>query len=79
MGEGTVYRGSNRQYYGDVDVWERLEAETWIPCFWDVTSGEEWVKTREEQLLTLVPLSQSEVPEEVDIECVAAGLTTDPG
>ena len=57
MGGGTVYQGSNGRYYGDVDVWERLEAETWIPCFWDVTSGEEGVKTREEQLLALIPLS----------------------
>jgi hypothetical protein len=78
MGGGTVYRGSNGRYYGDVDVWERLEAETWVPCFWDVTSGNEWMKTQGQELLALIPIARSEVPDEVDTECVAAGLTTDP-
>jgi len=78
MGGGTVYRGSDGTYYGDADVWERLEAETWTPCCWDVMSGVEWMETQSEELLALLPIARSEVPEEVDVVCVAAGLTTHP-
>lgn len=79
MGGGTVYRCSNGRYYGDVNVWERLEAERWTPCFWDVESGHEWVETRTEEVLALTPISRDELPEEVEPECVAAGLAIDSG
>ena len=71
----TVYRGSDGEYYGDADIWERFEAEDWTPCCWDVESGCEWVGARDGELLALEPVSRSDVPSEIDLERVAEGLS----
>lgn len=51
----AVYVGSDGNYYGEVDVWERLEAGDWTPFAWDRESGVEWVETDDQQLLVLTP------------------------
>jgi hypothetical protein len=78
MERNTVYRCSDGCYYGDVDVWERLESGEWTPCCWDTDSGMEWMETQDGELLVLEPTSQSALPERVQTECVAGG-TVVPG
>lgn len=72
---GTIYRGSDGQYYGDVDLWKRFEPGIWIPCCWDEESGTEWVETEAGDLLVLIPTSRATIPYQVQIEQVAAGLS----
>ncbi|SFK75599.1 hypothetical protein SAMN04487950_0934 [Halogranum rubrum] len=74
-GGGTVYRCSDGRYYGDVDVWYHLESEAWTPCCWNSDSMTEWVETQEGELLVLVPIIHSSLPEQVQIEHTAAGTS----
>lgn len=71
---GTVYRGSDGRFYGDVDIWDRLESSTWVPCCWDEQSGVEWVETMDEQLLALVPTAQQALPEETQVVNTGGGI-----
>ncbi|SEO93488.1 hypothetical protein SAMN04487948_10867 [Halogranum amylolyticum] len=71
----TVYKCSNGRYYGDTDVWTRLESGAWKPFCWDTESGEEWVETQQEETLLLVPIPHSSLPEEVETERVSAGIS----
>nr|WP_244531654.1 hypothetical protein [Halogranum amylolyticum] len=73
MTTNTVYRSSDGDYYGDVEIWERLESGTWTPCCWDTESGKEWMETRDGELLILEPISQNELPESVQTERVTTG------
>lgn len=57
-----VYRGSDGRYYGNVDVWERLERGDWAPCCWDSDSGTEWIETADGSLLTLTPSTPAALP-----------------
>lgn len=79
MGEGTVYRCSDGRYYGDVDVWQKLESGAWTPCCWDAESGKEWMSTRQEELLLLVPAARSSLPDRTRVEHVATGLSIAAG
>lgn len=71
---GTIYECSNGGYYGDRDVWKRLEAETWNVCCWDETSGTEWVETEDGELVVLTPISRNDLPNWVQVERAADGL-----
>ncbi|MCU4719089.1 hypothetical protein [Halapricum hydrolyticum] len=73
----AVYVGSDGNYYGEADIWERFETGCWAPFAWDSESGEEWVETDEQQLLVLTPTSPEELPQRVDIERTEAGLSID--
>ncbi|SEO83229.1 hypothetical protein SAMN04487948_105378 [Halogranum amylolyticum] len=73
MGEGNIYRGSDGRYYGDVDIWERFESGAWTPCVWDTESGVEWVETEDEELLSLVPLSERP-SSDPSVEQICGGL-----
>lgn len=72
--EGNVYWCSNGQYYGDVDLWERLEAGEWKPCAWDEDSGTEWVYTSTDDMLSLTPVSPSELPPGQTVTETSGGL-----
>jgi hypothetical protein len=67
MGNGKLYRSSDGRYFGSADLWERLEAGDWTPCCWDEETGEEWVETRDGELLALQPISPQAVPDRVEI------------
>lgn len=73
MMERSIYRCSDGQYYGDVDLWERFESGEWTPHCWDSESGSEWVETRDEELLILEPISRTSLPDHVQTESVATG------
>jgi hypothetical protein len=75
MAEETIYECSDGSYYGDVDIWERFESGVWAPCCWDEDSGTEWVETRSDELLVLTPVPLSSVPDHIQIERVATGLS----
>lgn len=70
----TVYRGSDGRFYGDVDIWDRLESRTWAPCCWDEQTGVEWVETKDEQLLVLIPTAQSALPAKIQAERIGGGI-----
>ena len=72
--EGTVYRCSNGRLYGDGDLWERFERGTWAPCCWDVDSGTEWVYTTDDELLTLSPIPDVELPPELTLVASNGGV-----
>lgn len=71
---GTVYEGSDGRYYTDVQLWERLESEAWVPFCWDPETGEEWVETPAGELLALTPVPESELPDDVELESHPRGL-----
>lgn len=73
MKTNTVYSCSDGEYYGDVDMWERLESGTWTPCCWDTESGKEWMETRDGELLILEPISRDDLPGSVQTERVTTG------
>lgn len=75
VGAKTIYRCCDGRYYGDVDVWERLESNVWTPCCWDAGSGTEWMETRAGDLLTLTPVPREALPAWLRTERVAAGLS----
>lgn len=75
MVSDTIYRCSDGNYYGGVDLWSRFESGVWKPCWWDTNSMEEWVETHRGELLVLVPISRSSLPEEVQTECVTGGIS----
>jgi hypothetical protein len=68
MGNGKLYRSSDGRYFGDADIWERLESGEWKPCCWDEETGEEWVETRNGELLELQPIPSQAVPDWIDID-----------
>lgn len=74
-GRGTVYRCSDGRYYGDVDVWNHLESGAWTPCCWDTNCMKEWVETQRRELLVLIPVPRSSLPEQVRIEHTPAGIS----
>ena len=63
MGDGTVYKSSKGEYFGDADVWDRLESGLWEPCCWCKETGKEWVETQQGDLLLLIPISRHAVPD----------------
>lgn len=65
---GSVYEGSDGRYYTEVELWERLESETWVPFAWDPETGQEWVETPAGDLLALTPVPESELPDSVELE-----------
>ena len=69
------YKCSDGCYYGDVEVWERLESGTWTASCWDTESGTEWMETEDDELLVLEPISRSDLPEEVSTERIAGGTS----
>lgn len=75
MATDTVYRGSDGNYYGDADIWERFEAGDWTPCCWDADSGAEWVETDSGGLLALEPIPRRKLPGDVAIERVGGGCS----
>lgn len=74
---GTIYRCTDGSYYGDVDVWSRLESGVWRTCCWDDETGEEWVENRDGALLMLEPISRDTVPDETDVDHVGDGISID--
>lgn len=68
MGDVTVYQCSDGNYYTGEQLWARLESETWQPCCWDPDDGREWVRTADDDLLALVPVSTGALPAGVSIE-----------
>lgn len=72
-----IYECSDGNYYGDADIWARFEAGEWTPVNWDDESGTEWVETEDGEMLTLEPVAQSELPQNVAVEPVAAGVTVE--
>ncbi len=75
MVTNSVYRGSDGRYYGDVDIWERLESGAWRPCCWDTESGDEWMGTSEGDLLALSPVAWETLPLRVRTERVEDGVS----
>lgn len=73
MGNDTIYHGSDGQYYGEVDVWERFESGEWSPVCWDERSGEEWVETTDGDLLALAPVPTTDSPEWLEVEITPVG------
>lgn len=80
MAGSTIYECSDGAYYGDADLWERLESGTWTSCCWDEDSGAEWVETANNELLALNPISKHDLPDWVQVKPVTAGVsvTIDP-
>lgn len=74
MRGGAVYICSDGRYVGDADVWERFESSAWKPCCWDAETGYEWVETEEGELLLLVPVSPSFLPDWMAVEEDADGI-----
>lgn len=74
MGDGTIYRGSDGQYYGDVDLWERFESGVWTPQCWNTETGREWVETEDNEVLCLTPIARRNVAEETHLERVCGGI-----
>lgn len=69
----TVYQCSDGSYYGDAQVWQRLESGQWTPCCWDADTGREWVENEAEELLLLEPVARSELPVGVQTESASTG------
>jgi hypothetical protein len=78
MSVRTVYQCSDGRYYGDVDIWERLESGTWRPFCWDEETGEEWVISRDGELLALEPVDRESVSDR-RLRRVAAGVSVEAG
>lgn len=74
MRRGAVYICSDGRYVGDADVWERFESEVWRPCCWDTETGYEWVETNDGELLLLVPVARSFLPDWMHVEQDADGI-----
>ncbi|SEP18577.1 hypothetical protein SAMN04487948_11953 [Halogranum amylolyticum] len=74
MGVGTIYRGSDGEYYGDVDLWERFESGVWTPQCWNTETGREWVETQDDEVLCLTPIARRSVAEETHLERVCGGI-----
>ena len=75
-GSGKVlYAGSDGDYYGEVDIWERFEADRWVPFAWDPDSGAEWVETEDQELLELTPVTSGELPQNVAIVRTESGIS----
>lgn len=74
MRGGAVYISSDGRYMGDADVWEQFESEAWKPCCWDTETGYEWVETEEGELLLLVPVATSFLPDGMTVEENADGI-----
>lgn len=72
--DSEIYEGSDGQYYGNVDIWQRLEAEEWRPIDWDRESGMEVVKTIDGKLLELEPVSESSLPKDVELVETEVGV-----
>jgi len=72
--DNTLYECSNGEYYGNADIWERLEAGQWTPVDWDDDSGTEWVENQDGDVLRLDPVSEDSLPAEAAIVETAAGL-----
>jgi hypothetical protein len=78
MKTSSVYRCSDGHYYGDAEIWERLESGTWTPCCWDTASGTEWMETETGELLVLEPIARSALPDGMSTERVTAGTAVKP-
>jgi hypothetical protein len=76
MGNGSLYRSSDGRYFGDADVWERFETGDWTPCCWDTETGEEWIETRDGDVLRLRPVPAHVVPDWVEVDRDADGVRT---
>ncbi len=76
--EGNVYRCSDGQFYGDVDLWERLEGGEWSTCCWDEASGTEWVYSSDDELLSLTPVAPSDLPTGLTLTSTEAGVRVEP-
>lgn len=76
MGDRTVYLSSEGEFFGDAEVWERLESGVWIPRCWDTETGREWVETQNGDLLLLIPVSRHALPDGIDARHDADGVRT---
>lgn len=68
MCDGTIYQSNAGEYFGDAEVWERLESGVWEPFCWDVETGVEGVQTATHDLLILVPISPDALPEGIHVK-----------
>lgn len=55
----TIYVCSDGSYYTSTQLWEQFESGEWSPCCWDSETGQEWVRTAEDDLLLLTPVSET--------------------
>lgn len=72
--DGNLYQDSCGNYWSAVQLWENLEAGRWNPCCWDPESGQEWVETQDGELLALTPVSEAELPNDVQLNVVEEGV-----
>lgn len=74
-GSVSVYAGSNGRYYGDRDIWERLESGEWRPCCWNPETGTEWIETEAGELLVLEEIPRNELPESLALSQEEDGVS----
>jgi hypothetical protein len=62
-----IYESSTGEYYSGLDIWMRFESGLWEPHDWSQETGQEWVKTESGEVLTLTPIPESELPDELSV------------
>jgi len=69
----TVYGGSDGAFYTDWEVGWNLESGDWQVCMWDEDAGWELFETQSEELVWLLPMDESELPEWAEVERLDRG------
>ena len=68
--QGELFQRSDRGYCSDVQLWRRFESGEWIPHDFDRESRVERVKTTDDEVIELSPVSPSELPDGVEARSV---------
>lgn len=74
--DGTTYKCSDGQFYGDVQLWERFERDEWSPFCWEA-GGREWVETSDGEILALTPVSPDALPAGMTVTAVRGGIVVE--
>jgi hypothetical protein len=72
--DNHLYECSDGNYYGNAEVWNRLEAGQWTPVDWDDESGTEWVENQDGDVLRLDPVSEDTLPPDVQVVETETGV-----
>ena len=62
-----IYESSTGEYYSGLDIWMRFESGLWEPHDWSQATGQEWVQTEADEVLTLTPVPESDLPDGVSV------------
>lgn len=68
-----LYAGSDEEFYTEYEVGYQIETGTWQPCMWDPDEGWELVETPDDQLLWLLPIDESDLPSNLEVQSSDVG------